>query len=1514
MFRILVYYGKRCKTLYLPDVSSQQAELILPVAETGWQSTCHLRFYALDGIWRVCRPEGMLWQDETQEPVDRRLANGFNLAAKHEEGQIGLYCTQCGVQDTVMSRYRMKGQISIGRQSGCDIRLNDEFVSDVHGRLQQDGQEYRYSDSSKNGTYVNGSLICGETVPLMIGDTLSLACGFKLVFYGTFFAVNRGAFLEEITCTVFDGKISYPRLKAEGAYEQLSRPPHFIPSVEPKSWKLEAPPVQDQNQKQPLILTIGPSLTMSLPMLMGSFLAGSGGYAASGAIMMITSSAMAVSWSLINHFYSKNRSRKLFEARMDDYISRVQNAEVEIQACIDEIMQGMLRTYPTTQECCELVAQSSDRIWESVPGAPSFITARVGNGMIKLPYEISVPELKMGEKTEGVRNAPYALKEKFNHLHNAPVTVDFKSRTPLGIIANESELNILQGLLVQLATLNSYTDLRIAVITGEGEGEAWHYLRWLPHTAVENDPSAHMVVSGRSAGQALLNQLNEELACRVENSESGKVNRHYVLFCTDPTLLAQHPFMTNAMAADQKMTVCVIARKEGELPKECKRVLNLPMKTLYDYEKGQKVELQLEAAPDEQLRQTARRLACLRENERTENAAIPTKVTLLESFSVRKVEQLDIWRRWNQNSTGKDISANLGLGAGARPFELNLSDKFHGPHGIVAGTTGSGKSVLLQTLVMSLALNYHPDELQFILIDYKGGGSFDCFKELPHVVGNIDNLQGKRAINRALLSVRGEVMRREAIFKEKGVSDINTYIKRFNHDPDCSPLSHLIIIIDEFAELRDDMPDFMDELISTARIGRSVGLHLILATQKPSASVSAEIWSNSRFHICLRVQTREDSMEMLHRPEAAYIRGMGRGYVQVGNDELFEQIQSSWCGAPYLPNAPASGETPRLLDETGIPLSLDGPKQEAETNELDRICKEITTISKRHGVKGHGPLWLPELAPVIAFEKISESENKLPLRLDIPFGMQDDVENQRYLPAVINLMQDPCLLFMGRSTSGKTTALQTLTYAISRMYKPDEVQVCLMGLSGMMLKPLTALPNVIDYTSGREVKEQQRMISTLATECRRRDELFAAAQTDNYTAYNRERKQQGGELLPALVVMVDRLAQWYELLSDAEQDRLTGIIKGAAGRGLYFVCTAMARNEIAPGLRDSFTYIPMGLDAMSDYADALNYRIPTDVALPQAIPGRGLMKTESGVREFQIALAFGEAADSQRSKRIAEYAQGLDHCVHPTVNIVHVPEVFGPDFLAQTAGKLGKTAPELMPAAIVQQSAEPLMLDLMEKHIVFVYGKHGAGKTSILRALAELRAGNDGSVFVLGTGNEWYSWSRDHHAQYVSVDGDQKAFTAALDDEFRSRLAFRKTHANYNEPAIAREIALKMKPLVLVLDDVERWLEQPRDNGQPYLERQLSQLLGSAISKGANYGICILAGCGASGMTGALPNNTIRQLKDGGWGIAAGNTLVDCNPWNADLPYNRENQSMRAGEGFYVHNESVTHVLLPAGQ
>ena len=215
---------------------------------------------------------------------------------------------------------------------------------------------------------------------------------------------------------------------------------------------------------------------------------------------------------------------------------------------------------------------------------------------------------------------------------------------------------------------------------------------------------------------------------------------------------------------------------------------------------------------------------------------------------------------------------------------LDLHDKAHGPHGLVAGTTGSGKSELLQTYILSMAALYHPYEVGFVIIDFKGGGMANQFKDLPHMMGRITNIDGKE-INRSLRSIKAELNKRQRLFAEAGVNHIDNYIIKVRKGEVKIPLPHLILIVDEFAELKAEQPDFMKELISAARIGRSLGVHLILATQKPSGQVDEQIWSNSRFKLCLKVQSPQDSNEVLKSPLAAEIKEPGRAYLQVGKFE-----------------------------------------------------------------------------------------------------------------------------------------------------------------------------------------------------------------------------------------------------------------------------------------------------------------------------------------------------------------------------------------------------------------------------------------------------------------------------------------------------------------------------------------------------------------------------------------------------------------------------------------------------
>ena len=290
--------------------------------------------------------------------------------------------------------------------------------------------------------------------------------------------------------------------------------------------------------------------------------------------------------------------------------------------------------------------------------------------------------------------------------------------------------------------------------------------------------------------------------------------------------------------------------------------------------------------------------------------SLPNAFAFLEMYNVGKVEQLNAMYRWQNNNPIKSLKTEIGIDDLGKPIYLDLHEKAHGPHGLIAGMTGSGKSEFIITYILSMALNYSPNEVAFILIDYKGGGLVGAFENqklgirLPHLAGKITNLD-KAEMKRTLVSINSELRRRQAVFNtvrdELGEStiDIYKYQRFFREGKIKNPIPHLFLISDEFAELKSQQPEFMDELISAARIGRSLGVHLILATQKPSGVVNEQIWSNSKFKVCLKVQDRSDSQEMIKRPDAASLKETGRFYLQVGYDEFFALGQSAWTGAPY---------------------------------------------------------------------------------------------------------------------------------------------------------------------------------------------------------------------------------------------------------------------------------------------------------------------------------------------------------------------------------------------------------------------------------------------------------------------------------------------------------------------------------------------------------------------------------------------------------------------------------------
>ncbi|MDE5757985.1 MAG: AAA family ATPase, partial [Allobaculum sp.] len=372
--------------------------------------------------------------------------------------------------------------------------------------------------------------------------------------------------------------------------------------------------------------------------------------------------------------------------------------------------------------------------------------------------------------------------------------------------------------------------------------------------------------------------------------------------------------------------------------------------------------------------------------------------------------------------------------------------------GLVAGTTGSGKSEFLQALILSLASHYSPNEIGFVLIDFKGGDMarpFTAKKErsaLPHLSATISNLSGN-ILQRALISLQAEINKREDLFnqtaKEIGIDkiDINSYHRYFKEGRIKEPLPHLVIVIDEFAQLKTKNEEFLDQLKDIAQVGRSLGIHLILATQKPDGIVDPQILSNSRFRICLKVAQRDDSMAVINRPDAARIKTPGRFYLQVGFDELFEQIQAGYTGSLYRPTPQFISEeelTLQVIDDTATPIyqaKLNLTTETSEVTEMERIVNAMSTLGDRLNLKVK-PLWMDLLKERIDLAQVPVNQKGL---ATASIGLVDLINTQEQRPWQHDFIKDGSLILYGQPRSGKTTAIQNILYSmiVIEKFKPS---------------------------------------------------------------------------------------------------------------------------------------------------------------------------------------------------------------------------------------------------------------------------------------------------------------------------------------------------------------------------------------------------------------------------------------------------------------------------------------------
>ena len=1144
--------------------------------------------------------------------------------------------------------------IKIGTSKESNILFRSKLVSENHCYIKYSknySEAVIIDNSSDNGIYVNGEKVTEKR--LLIGDVVYIM-GLKIIYNVNILSINNpnnSVTIDEIDFTLIKRPVT--KNMAEDILDEIEeevieediffRSPRFKNDIKKREFKIDSPPPSEKVEDVPVMYMLGPAITMGMASLITSIVSVQNVISNDGDIkealpMILMSFSMIIGtvlWPVLTkrHEKKKNLSKeKIREEKYKKYIEKIRN---DIQEEAEKQRRILYANNISIYECIEMISNRDINIWERIIEHNDFAKVRLGVGNIPLEADFKYQEKKFSLQDDKLQDELYRLIDEPKILQSVPITISLLEEKASGIIGDrESAKFFIKSLIFQLATLQGYDQLKFIFLYDEEEETDWAFARWLPHSWNE-DKSIRFICTNIKDVKEISLSIEKLIIQRKTSNSHGKekIIPHYIIFSMSKGLEIRAEFIKSILEENENLGFSIVSLYDEirSLPKECSTVIEVTDTVAQIYDKdditGKYIEFNMEIDRDSDYEKLAKELSNINLNEEKNKNTLPEMITFLEMFKVGKIEHLNILERWQENDPTKTIETEVGVDTMGEVFKLDLHEKFHGPHGLIAGMTGSGKSEFIMTFILSLAINYHPDEVAFILIDYKGGGMANAFTNLPHISGTITNLDGA-AVKRSLISIESELKRRQSIFykasKQTQISniDIYKYQKLYREGKVNEPLSHLFIISDEFAELKVQQPEFMEQLISAARIGRSLGVHLILATQKPAGVVDDQIWSNSRFRVCLKVQEKADSMDVIKRPDAAEIAETGRFYLQVGFNELFEMGQSAWSGAPYYPTnkfEADKNENITVIDNIGRVLRSTKIDKKAKSiknppKQIDEIVKYIIKIADEENIKAR-PIWLEPIKSVIYLDDIKNKYNikDIKYKFNPVVGEYDDPVTQSQYAMTIPICKDGNVIIYGASGSGKTTFITTIIYSLLEGHSPEEINIYILDFGSEILRVFEKAPHVGEVLLSYENEKINNLFKILYSEIEKRKKLFVEFGGD-YNSYIKN----SGSTIEALLIIINNITAFTEAYEELS-DKLAYLIRECTKYGIYFVTTVPNINGIRYKLAENFKYVySLQLNDNSEYVSILGQ---TDGVIPAKYKGRGIFKVDN-VYEFQIALPF----------------------------------------------------------------------------------------------------------------------------------------------------------------------------------------------------------------------------------------------------------------------------------------------------
>lgn len=1357
---------------------------------------------------------------------------------------------------------------------GC--KMADIVIEDLECNFIIEGDSITVSKENAAVEIMLNEVPCKEASvhSIQVGDTLQVK-GYTFTFLADRILLGSDQPLHGVKSALLEMP-SDESVSEE--FPKYKRSPRIIKRVSEQTIQLSKPKDMPEKKKGGLIALILPSLAMmcvtvgiSILMKRGMFI-----------LMSVAGTGITMIASIVKFVTDKKEVKEETKQRKEAYENYLLRKRKEIYQAYKKEEEAYRYNYPEASEIENMIRNHSERIYERSANDEDFAAVSIGKAYVPCRFQIKLPAGDINSKPDELLEEAKEIVSEFSKIEQ-PVVVDLK-KAHLGLVGEKDVIHEqLKLIIAQLTFFHSYHDLEMVTIYNEKYDEDFQWMRWYPHLRIHSINVVGTINSERKRDQILgsLHQILKDRKLKVEESKKESMFLPHLLFVIDePKLIMDHSIMEYLDKEGYNLGLSIIytTNIRANLPENIGTIVmleNSRSATLLLEEKEEKnLHFTLADTNEIDLEWMARDLGVLQHMQGI-SAQIPDSITFFQMYQVEHPQQMKIEERWGKSNSSKSLAVPLGVRAEEDFVNLNLHEKAHGPHGLVAGTTGSGKSEIIQSYILSLAVNFHPYEVAFLLIDYKGGGMAGLFKNLPHLLGTITNLDGAQSM-RAMASIKSELARRQRIFGRYDVNHINNYNKLFKSKEAEEPMPHLFIISDEFAELKKEQPDFMTELVSAARIGRSLGVHLILATQKPTGVVDDQIWTNSKFKLALMVQNEADSKEILKTPDAANITKAGRAYLQVGNNEIYELFQSAWSGAPYSADQEEEKVDDRvyLVNDLGqgelVNQDLSGEKEngklavtqlDATVNHIHDIYEELDTVEVKRP-------WLPPLKEqILSPQELLDAKGR-PADLTVSLGLVDVPEEQAQNEYNMNLEKDGNLIYLASSGYGKTVFLTTVLLSIAMKNSVDRVNFYVLDFGNSGLIPLNKLHHTADYITFDDTERFNKLQAILTKEVQERKKLLAERMVQNFEVYN----QVADVPMKAIIIAIDNMDVVKELGYDVE-DFFMKLSRDGYGLGIYMIVTATRSNAIKYSTYNNFKNKIAGF--LFDESD-VNMVVGRSTYKPSEIKGRALVKRNTMVSVMQIytMTAFHNEI---------EYNQGIDGKIsqinehYPDMKAPRIPVL--PETLVYR--RLGEYASKALGIylGLDKESVELCGFDRGMTPFT-ILGDSAKGKTNMLKVVLEQL--QDGEVYLFDSPSmELYSYRGKEDIHYIEDASDVEHFVQILAEEIEKRSARIREMLMENPNINPKEVTRELPPMYIVVDDWDCFVELTKAKAL-----QLAPLLiscaGAGISiiltahsgklkgfdevtkfaKNTTDGL-LLGSPGTTGMFGITSAKELPQFKDG---------------------------------------------------